>query len=346
VGDLEKSQKIEGIEENEKLPNETLIQLLSNQTGVSAEEIKSIFVQSEGNIQKVIEIIKEVAPSYVAIKGKLQPRRKGELNGVFCLVARGVTGEILAYESWIGPKDLPEDFDVKATWESVYSYIISRKDVHDNYAKRQFDKIIDRLFPHTTLNKLFTSHINVEEVQRNITREIGDILRFDTVVEINVEKFNEIRYTLSPLGKKTEEEPDLEEKQQEEANVGFQSISLACVPRLDAVKGKPVADLQEGDMVEVAITSNNPLGKFMNRLFAKNDVNPKFKVKSLEQLPSGEYLVRLHISDDIEGIFKSSGELKVSVIADEKELPKRANYYVFVSIILFVVLFLYLVFRR
>jgi len=55
--------------------------------------------------------------------------------------------------------------------------------------------------------------------------------------------------------------------------------------------------------------------------------------------------VRLHISDDIEGIFKSSGELKVSVIADEKELPKRANYYVFVSIILFVVLFLYLVFR-
>jgi len=298
VGDLEKSQKIEGIEGNEKLPNETLIQLLSNQTGVSAEEIKSIFVQSEGNIQKVIEIIKEVAPSYVAIKGKLQPRRKGELNGVFCLVARGVTGEILAYESWIGPKDLPEDFDVKATWESVYSYIISRKDVHDNYAKRQFDKIIrkdvhdnyakrqfdkiiDRLFPHTTLNKLFTSHINVEEVQRNITREIGDILRFDTVVEINVEKFNEIRYTLSPLGKKTEEEPDLEEKQQEEANVGFQSISLACVPRLDAVKGKPVADLQEGDMVEVAITSNNPLGKFMNRLFAKNDVNPKFKVKSL-----------------------------------------------------------------
>ncbi|MGI6774720.1 ubiquitin [Acetomicrobium sp.] len=323
-----------------------LIQLLSNQTGASVEEIKSVLEHSEGDLQKLINNIREIAPSYIAIKGKFQPRKKDDLNGIFCLVAKGMTGEIVAFKAWVGSKDLPAGFDVKAAWESVYSYITTLETPHDNQSQRRFEKILGDYFTNTTLNKLFSSKLNLAEAQKSLYLAIMGIFRSDLTVEIDVEKFNEIRYKLSPLAGKDEEEIPKEEFEEEAQRKAIQNVTLTCIPKLDVIKGKPVADLKEGDMVEASIASSSPLGKFINGLFAGSKLTPTFKVKSVQRLPSGDCLVRLFISDGMEGVFKSSGEIKVSISPTKSDQQKRDSYLIMILISVIIVLMLFFTLRR
>jgi hypothetical protein len=345
VEEAGKKDKLESCESNESVIDDSLVLLLSDQTGIPPEDIKSIFEHSKGDLHKLVDVIKDVAPCYIAVKGKFQPRKKDDLRGAFCLVAQGVTGEILALKSWIGSQNLPESFDIKAAWESVFSYIDKLEVVRGDKNYRRLEDLLYNFFNNTTINKLFSKKLDLNEVQKSLSQVIMSVFKFDLMTEINVEKFNEIRFKLSPLAKKDVEEMQPkgdEEKGQEQI---VQAITLNCIPMLDAINGKAVADLRENDTVEVSISSSSPVGKFINELFLANKLIPAFKVKSIQTLPSGDYLVHLFISDGVDGVFKSSGELKVKV-SNENIQQKKPLYPLFLVLIVIIVIFLFFMFRR
>lgn len=347
--EAEKNDKFKLKEEvKESSVDINMVQLLSDQTGISVEDIKSIFEHSKGDLEKLIDIIKDVAPCYMAIKGKFQSKRQGDLNGAFCLVAQGVTGDILVLKSWVDFESLSQSFDIKATWESVFSYICKLENVKYKQAQRRFEDLLYNFFTNTTLNRLFTSNLSLAELQKSLSQAIANTFRSALVLDIDIEKFNQIRYKLSPVaGKSAEEGIPQGQEGQENLQQAVKSVTLACVPRLDVIKGKAVADLRENDEIEVSIASSYPLGKFMNRLFATNKLMPVFKVKSVQQLPSGAYMVRLFISDGIEGVFKSSGELKVRTMEKANQRKKSLYFFVFLTLIMLIGFFvLFFVFRR
>jgi len=347
VEEAEKRGKLETAETAETEENTidmTLVRLLSDQIGIPAEDIKSLFEHSKGDLHKLVDIIKDVAPCYVAVKGKFQSRKKDDLKGAFCLVAQGVTGEILALKSWIGSSDLPQSFDIKAAWESVFSYIDKLEVVKGDKNYRRFEDLLYYFFNNTTLNKLFSEKIDLTEVKKALSQAIMNVFRFDLIAEIDVERFNEIRFKLSPLAKKDVEEVQPKEDEGKSQQQAVQDVVLTCIPVLDAIHGKAVADLKENDTVEVSIASSSPVSRFVNELFSVNKLSPAFKVKSVQVLPSGHYLVRLFISDGIEGIFKSSGELKVKVA--DKLIQKKPIYPLILILIIIILVLLLFIFRR
>ena len=89
------------------------------------------------------------------------------------------------------------------------------------------------------------------------------------------------------------------------------SVQVVCRPVLDPVKGKAVSDLQKGDYLVVELEKTGGLATIINKIVERTGENTVFPVTSVERLQSGQALVKLHISNGIEGILRVSADLKL-----------------------------------
>ncbi|WP_198469585.1 hypothetical protein [Acetomicrobium sp. S15 = DSM 107314] len=347
MGEVEEVKRVQEQEDKEDgvasvaIPQE-LLEDVSCQLGISPDELAHVLANSS-DTAAALSALRSIVPCYIAIKVKFESRRRGEVAGLFCVVADGLTGEVLDKSLWVGRNGLPEGFAIRASWESVTNAIRNVEEPMDNPTYKKVEKIFDALFTPTVINLLFRGEGKPENLLR-IQEMLADEFHLDFIVDLELERFNRLRAELSKALPESESEGEPEEAREERDREGpkAESVQLFCKPYVDPVRGKAISDFSLGDLVEVSLDEGGSLARFVASVMAKSGQPAAFPVKAVERLPSGDYLVRLHISEGMEGIFKGSGEVRVKVLQPGRyAVPKVSPAFaVFIGIILLGILLL------
>jgi hypothetical protein len=348
VGEVEEVKRVQEQEGKEDgvasvaIPQE-LLEDVSCQLGISPDELAHVLANSS-DTAAALSALRSIVPCYIAIKVKFESRRRGEVAGLFCVVADGLTGEVLDKSLWVGRNGLPEGFAIGASWESVMNAIRNIEEPMDNPTYKKVEKIFDALFTPTVINLLFRGEGKPESLLR-IQEMLADEFHLDFIVDLELERFNRLRAELSKTLPESEGEGEPEEAREERDREGpkAESVQLFCKPYVDPLRGKAISDFSLGDLVEVSLDEGGNLARFVASVMAKSGQPAAFPVKAVERLPSGDYMVRLHISEGMEGIFKGSGEVRVKVLQPGRYAVPRVSpafNVVFIGIILLGILLL------
>ncbi|MCX7828432.1 MAG: DUF937 domain-containing protein [Thermanaerothrix sp.] len=295
-----------------------VVEDLASLLGCSKESVLKAISASGVDQDKAVAMLMAAAPTYVAVKGRFETRRRGDLQGVFCYVAQGVTGEVLDLSFWVGSGGVPDSFDVSAGWEAVRSAIRSLPMSPDRGAYRQLEGLLERMFPPTALNTLFKDPSAVSSKVQAFKEALSQAYKLDMVCSIEVERFHRIRLEMSPLGKP--KEPQREEPKPEAERPKLAEITLHCKPQLDPVRGKSVGDLKVGDLVPVDLDDSSSVGRLISRFVARAGRRVEFPVEAVEQTKGGDAVVKLAVSEGISAVFKMSKDMKIRVAQE----PVRA----------------------
>ena len=294
------------------LPKETSDELCSL-FSCSPEALEVILQSTSGDPSKILALVKTLTPEYLAVKARFDTRKRGELGGALCFVARGNTGEILDESFWVSGKSLPETFDIDASWESVRSSIATIGGTPERNLYTRMLKASKAIFTPTAVNKLFQSRSAREEILSALDKAFTEIVHYDLVYELKTETFNKARLEAGGIlvDEKPREAPAKEEEGSPASLEALGTIQVICKPVLDPVHGKAVSDLRRGDSVTVELEKSGGLSSIITKVFERSGENPSFPVLTVERLPSGQSLVKLFISRGIEGVLRAGTDLKL-----------------------------------
>jgi hypothetical protein len=299
-----------------------VVEDLASLLGCPKEAVLSAITSSGVDYEKAVAMLRAAAPTYVAVKGRFETRRRGDVQGAFCYVAEGITGEAKDLTFWVGAGGLPESFDVYAGWESVRAAIRSIPASPDRSLYKQMESLLERLFPPTAINSLFRDPSSAPAKAHSLKEALSQSLKLDVSCTLEVERFHRIRLDMSSLGRRDEvPEP---KQQKEDTKSKPSELTLACKPYLDPVKGLSVGELNVGAVVPVDLDDSGPLGRLIGRFLARAGRNAEFPVESVERSPAGDAVVKLAVSDGISAVFKMSRDMKIRVSPTSRPEPMSA----------------------
>jgi len=350
VSEIEEVKEVQTQESKEDratsiaIPQE-LLEDASCQLGISPDELAHVLASSS-DTAAALSALRSIVPCYIAIKAKFESRRRGEVAGLFCIVADGLTGDILDKSLWVGRNGLPEGFAIGASWESVMNAIRNIEKPVDSSTYKKVERILDAFFTPTVINLLFRSEEKPESLLR-IQEMLADEFHLDFIVDLELERFNRLRAELSKVLPESEGEPEEAQGEKDKGGPKAESVQLFCKPYVDPVKGKAISEVSLGDLVEVSLDEGGSLARFVASVMAKSGQPTAFPVKAVERLPSSDYLVRLHISEGMEGVFKGSGEVRVKIFQPGRYVIPKVNTaftVIFIGIVLLgILLFIFVI---
>lgn len=275
---------------------------LASFLGCSEEDVRRA-VEQQGPVGGVRTLQASRAP-YLAIMGFFEARKRGDIVGTFCVLAHGENGEILEKKIWASYGTMEKGFSIDAQWEAVRNAINAIEKPSDSSIYKQCDQVLDSYITPTSINLLYRSPHERESFSSKIKEGLNAVFHIDCFVRVRVEPLAkaQVQKVLVPPKEVPPKEESSLPKEQE-------FYTVACSPVVDPARGKPVVLLERGDFVEVSFSYSSGLGKLISRYLDKAGKRPSFSVLSKKRLPSGDYIVQVHISEGIEGIFKSSPSL-------------------------------------
>ncbi|MGI6783826.1 MAG: hypothetical protein ACOX5A_06310 [Aminivibrio sp.] len=277
------------------------------------ESLDAILSGASGDPDRIIDLVKTLSPSFVAVKIRFDGRKRQDLGGALCFVARGNTGEILDESFWVSSRALPDTFDITAGWESVRSAITSIPGEPDRSLYSRMLKGAKSVLSPTAINKLFQSLAARDEILGALEKTFSSLVHYDLIFELHTETFNRVRLETGGITLE-KKQPEAESKAEESTGAPLASlgtIQVVCRPVLDPVKGTAVSDLKKGDYIFVELEKTGGLASIINKIVERSGENTMFPVSSVERLPSGQSLVKLHISNGIEGVLRAGADLKL-----------------------------------
>lgn len=294
---------------------------LSSLLGCSKDSVLKAIAASGVEGDKAVAMLMAAAPTYVAVKGRFETRRRGDLQGAFCYVAQGITGEVLDLSLWVGAGGLPDSFDVSAGWEAVRSAIRSLPASPDRGAYRQLEGLLERMFPPTALNSLFKDPSSVGAKTQSFKDALSQSFKLDMVCNLEVERFHRVRFEMSPLGRPQEPPKEKEPVKSPAEGQRISQVVLHCKPHLDPVRGRSVGDLRVGDLVPVELDDASPIGRLITRFVSRAGRRAEFPVESVDLSKGGDAVVKLAVSEGISAVFKMSKDMKVRVAQGPALVP-------------------------
>ncbi len=152
-----------------------------------------------------------------------------------------------------------------------------------------------------------------DEILSALGDAFAEIVHYDLVYDLRTEIFNKARLEAGgiTLEDKPKEAPAREEEGESSALGALGTVQVLCRPVLDPVHGKAVSDLKRGDIVMVGLEKTGGVSAIISKVFERSGDTPAFPVLSVERLPSGQLLVKLHISTGIEGVLRAGTDLKL-----------------------------------
>ncbi len=278
--------------------------------GCTREALGVILASTSGDPAHILSLVQTLSPAFIAIKIRFETRKRGELGGAACIVAKGSSGEILDQTLWISSRALPETFDILADWEAVRNSIQKMGNNPDRNLFPKVLKLLRDVFSPTAVNVLHTSPKNKEKLVATLEKSFSSLYHNELVFEIATETFNKARLDMAGLGEQSEP-PAVEKTPEVPLSTSIATVQIHCKPLLDPVKGKPVSEIIPGDYLVVEIEKSGGLSSIINKILERAGERPVFPVISVEKLPSGQSLIKLSVSKGIEGVAKISADLRL-----------------------------------
>ncbi len=337
----------------DSLPSES-VQELCVLFGCTREALEAILSTSSGDPAHIISLVQSLSPAFIAIKLRFETRKRGELGGAACIIAKGSSGEFLDQTLWVSSRELPSSFSINADWEAVRNGIQKMGNNPDRGLFPKILKVLRDVFSPTAVNALFSSPSAKEKIITSLEKAFVDLYHNEAVIEMKIETFNRARLEMAGLGESRE--PVAAEKAQEPApsfTGAVGTVQILCKPLLDPVKGKAVSDLVPGDLLMVEIEKTGGLSGIITKILDRAGERPIFPVTSVEKLPSGQSLIKLSVSKGIEGVAKIGADLRLktapafSFSGAQGEIPGIVKKF-FMALLFFFggVVLLYWIFRN
>lgn len=296
----------------ETLPDEVAEELCAL-FSCSREALGAILASTSNDPAQILSLVKTLTPVYIALKVRFDTRKRGELGGAMCFIAKGSTGDIIDDSFWVSAKQLPETFDISASWESVRNGIRAIGGNPERTLYTRMLKAAKNVFSPTAVNNLFRSpNLKKEGILSSLADAFNDIVHHDLVFELKTEVFNKARLEMGGLTEGREQPVPEQSKEGPPPSLPpLGIVQVVCKPVLDPVHGTAVSDLRQGDMVVVELERTGGLSGIITKILDRAGEHPTFPVTHVERLPSGQSLVKLFISKGIEGVLKAGADLKL-----------------------------------
>lgn len=276
-------------------------------------------------------------PGYLAIKFTFSPSR-GDVGGAFCLIFDGSTGETVLQSLWVTRPYSQKMLKPNRDWRTFIRLFPQL----GSYDKMIGDK----------LNEVLTNEVlNDEErvgifqegnatVKRKLLRAEGEIRRafersaqalFDVacddelITRADLEKAKLLQPIVDPEEeeRKKREEEEKQKKEEEEKKEGekpYEETLVQCIPRVDPINGKPMTEIEPGDIIEVGFQSEAGTSALIQNFLETSGQQPLFPVEEVDRRDDKTYIY-LRINDEIRGLLVMTKNLRLRT----KKKPPKPN---------------------
>ncbi|HOO87498.1 MAG TPA: hypothetical protein PK442_07335, partial [Synergistales bacterium] len=182
-------------EQEAKEPKRTLIDSLPSESvqelcvlfGCTREALEAILSTSSGDPAHIISLVQSLSPAFIAVKLLFETRKRGELGGAACIVARGSSGEFLDQTLWVSSRELPATFSINADWEAVRNGIQKMGNNPDRSLFPKVLKLLRDVFSPTAVNALFSSPSAKERTIALLEKAFIELYHSEVVIEMKTE---------------------------------------------------------------------------------------------------------------------------------------------------------------
>lgn len=281
----------------------------------------------------------EEAPrNYAAFKCCFYTPKRGDILGAFCLLFNGLTGEVLDNVFWVTRLNEPIPLDINTGWREL-NKLIPEIGPYEKALGAKLLSILHENFSPQTRRELIQSHDNTEILQalsehlrKNFERVALYFLEFDIALE-RLERQNLVEAGVL-LDNDDTAAPAAGDTEVKETKT-FMGTLVQCLPVIDPVKGKPVSELEPGDLVEVKIQGAFGASSLIRQYLSSTHQEALFPVESVQRKDDDKVFVFLTINEEIKGLVTVTKDLRLRTIRigeGKKKLPSvRVDTLVFLG---------------
>ena len=274
----------------------------------------------------------EASEGYVALKYTfITSKQVGDLCGAFCLIFEGATGKTLFQAFWVTHADSLADLSSSQDWRT-FNRLSSHIGPYDRTWGDKLAPLIPELLP--TADRVELYRADPQEAAQILSR-ISEAIRkgYERVshclldVSCDIERPSRDELIEAGLLEPPEEEGDSsEETAAEEGPRSFSGILVQCLPLIDPIHGKPLADLVPGDVLEVQIQSTVGAGGLVQQFLQATKQPTAFPIESIDRQEEKTY-VYLTINEEMRGLLTLTKDLRLRTLLTATDRRKRIGFF-------------------
>lgn len=277
-------------------------------------------------------------PGYLAIKFTFSPSR-GDIGGAFCLIFDGTTGETVLQSVWVTRPYVPKILKPNRDWRT-FIRLFPQIGAYDKMLGDKLSAVLsDEVLKDEERIAIFQE--GTSTVKRRLVRAEGEIRRaferaaqalFDVacddelITRADLEKAKLLQPIVTPeeeeRNKKAEEEEKQKKEQEEkEGEKPYEETLVQCIPRVDPINGKPMSEIEPGDIIEVGFQNDAGTSALIQNFLETSGQQPLFPVEEIDKRDDKTYIY-LRISDEIRGLLVMTKNLRLRT---KKQPPKPSG---------------------
>ena len=274
----------------------------------------------------------EASEGYVALKCTfITSKQVGDLCGAFCLIFEGTTGKTLFQAFWVTHADSLADLSPSQGWRT-FNRLSSRIGPYDRTWGDKLAPLIPELL--STADRAELYRAGPQDAERILSR-ISEAIRkgYERVshylldVSCDIERpgrdeLIEAGLLEAPEGRGGSSE----ETAAEEGPKSFSGILVQCLPLVDPIHGKPLADLVPGDVLEVQIQSTVGAGGLVQQFLQATKQSSIFPVESIDRRKDKTY-VYLTINEEMRGLLTLTKDLRLRTRLMANDRRRRIGFF-------------------
>ena len=262
---------------------------------------------------------------YGALKCYFYTPKRGDIWGAFCVLFNGVSGEVVENVFWVTRMLAGPAIDVNAEWRLLNKQIPKM----GSYEKVLGDKLSVMLIEaFTTAARIQLcrsgDHSNLlhevsEEIRNGFERATHCFLEFTMAFErMSAQDLAQAGVLAKESGLAEPETTIPEEK-------SFVGTLVNCLPIIDPVYGKPVSELEPGDMLKVKIQGGIGAGDMLQRFLESTNQEAIFPIESVERTTVEKTYIFLNINAELKGLVTVTKDLRLRVMDVKGEKRTSIN---------------------
>ncbi|GHS99888.1 hypothetical protein AGMMS50276_24410 [Synergistales bacterium] len=280
------------------------------------------------------------SPIYAVLKAYFFTPKRGDIWGAFCFLFNGTTGDGMESVFWVTRAMVGPAIDVTAKWRDLTKSIPAM----GPYEKNLSEKLKD------TLMEIFTSSARVSLAEAVNTEEQTMALSEDlrNAFERTTHYFLEFKIKLEKLTTKNLLEAGVlsgDEGAEHERNASkdgdktkssFEGTVVNCLPIVDPVHGKPVSELEPGDMLDVKLEEGAGAGNLVQQYLESTNQDSVFPIESVDRSDADKTHIFLTINDEIRGLITVTKDLRLRIVSSESAGGFRFNFNIDTDNVIFI----------
>jgi len=260
------------------------------------------------------------AEQYILVKGYIDAKdeRQRTFYGTFMAVVS--RRDTLYLGVMFGSEEIPKETDFDALYDALTSRAQAPDDAAFSHNESELYKFLD---VSRTLNGVARSR-NLKQAEQAISRFCADTLHlkavtfvfFEDAMKSQLARFaHEKKETPESSSAEMPEAADSEESAAAEpsAEKAPRDLIVRCEPVLDPVRGVAMSDLNVGDTVCARLPDDSIFYKMFVKNFQGFDGVITAQVNGILVNELGTAIVSLQLADDVSGVMKMSGKVKVKM---------------------------------